>query len=67
MPIAFGTWLRNVTFDTDEDALTLCHWAQAQKFGAYVLHLVLEGSVSVAVEGDAVRLGRLAPYLPDMR
>ena len=51
----------------DEDCVTLCKWAQAQKFGAYVLHLVLEGYVSVAVEGDAIRLGRLAPFLPEMR
>ena len=52
---------------TEEDALTLCKWAQEQKFGAYVLHLVLEGYVTVSVEVGAVTVGPLAPFLPDMR
>jgi hypothetical protein len=42
---------------TEEDALTLCHWAQAQKYGAYVLQLVLEGHLRIKVEGKTVRLG----------
>jgi hypothetical protein len=28
---------------TEEDALTLCHWAQAQKYGAYVLQPTFKG------------------------
>jgi hypothetical protein len=45
---------------TEADALTLCHWAQAQKLGAYVLRLVLEGHLRVTVEGDAVKLNQSA-------
>ena len=58
---------RDKSVITEEDALTLCKWAQSQKFGAYVLHLVLEGYVTVSVEAGAVKVGPLAPYLPDMR
>ena len=58
---------RDKTCITEEDALTLCRWAQEQKFGAYVLHLVLEGYVTVSVEAGAVTVGPLAPYLPDVR
>ena len=42
---------------TEADALTLCHWAQAQKFGAYVLQLVLEGHLRIVVEGQEVKVG----------
>ena len=40
----------------EDDALTLCHWAQAHKRGAYALDLVLAGRVRVAVDGATVRL-----------
>jgi hypothetical protein len=46
---------------TEADALTLCHWAQAQKRGAYVLHLVLAGHLRVEVEGTAVKVGLPRP------
>ena len=41
---------------TEADALTLCHWAQQQKCGAYVLQLVLEGHLRVVVEGSEVKV-----------
>ena len=40
----------------EEDALTLCRWAQAHKRGAYVLDLVFAGRVRVAVQDATVRL-----------
>jgi hypothetical protein len=42
---------------TEDDCLTLCHWAQAHKRSATVLALVLAGRVRVAVEGGVVTLG----------
>ena len=50
-------YTRDKTCITEEDALTLCHWAQAQKFGAYVLQLVLAGSLRVTVDDGTVKLG----------
>jgi hypothetical protein len=47
----------------EADALTLCHWAQAQKVGAYVLALVLAGHLCVEVAGSTVTL-RLPPRVP---
>ena len=41
---------------TEADALTLCHWAQAQKFGAYVLQLVLAGRLHIVVKEQEIRL-----------
>jgi len=35
------TFTRDKCSITEADALTLCHWAQAHKAGAYALHLVL--------------------------
>ena len=48
---------RDKTSITEEDALTLCHWAQARKLGALTLQLVLAGPLRVAVEGTDVKLG----------
>ena len=48
---------------TEEDALTLCRWAEVQKFGAFVLFLVLEGRVAVTVKDGAVMLGALVLHL----
>ena len=38
----------------EEDALTVCRWAQAQKFGAYVLELVLAGHLVPSVKEGQV-------------
>ena len=42
---------------TEDDAMTLCRWAQAQKFGAFVLKMVLQGHLRVRVENGRVRVG----------
>ena len=55
---------RGKTEVLEQDCLILCQWAEVQKFGAYVLFLVLEGRVAVSVEAGTVTLGPLAPHLP---
>ena len=47
---------RDQTVVTEDEALTLCRWAQAQKVGALVLEMVLDGELSVSVEGEAVKV-----------
>ena len=51
----------------EQDAMTLCKWAQQIKYDAFALHLVMAQRVAVSVEGSVVTLGPLAPYLPAMR
>lgn len=49
-------FMRDKILVTEEDCLAVCRWAQAQKLGAYVLRLVLEGHLAVAVEDGTVKV-----------
>jgi hypothetical protein len=40
----------------EEDALTLVRWAMAQRMGAMVLEMVLDGELTPIVEGTEVKV-----------